>query len=65
MQSGASLARAIGPTIGGILLNNSLNKVDRFTVFRTYWTASAIMLIAFVAAIYVAKRMGQVETVVN
>ena len=29
LQSGASLARAIGPTIGGILLNNSLNKVDR------------------------------------
>lgn len=57
MQSGASLARAIGPTIGGILLNNSLNKIDRFTVFRTYWTASAIMLIAFVAAIYVARTM--------
>jgi MFS family permease len=59
MQSGASLARAIGPTIGGILLNNSLNKVDRFTVFRTYWTAAAIMLIAFVAAVYVARTMKE------
>jgi MFS transporter, DHA1 family, tetracycline resistance protein len=59
MQSGASLARAIGPTIGGVLLNNSLNKVDRFTVFRTYWAAAAIMLIAFVAAIYVARTMRE------
>ncbi len=56
MQSGAALARAIGPTIGGILLNNSVNKVDRFTVFRTYWVASAIMLVAFLAAVYL-KRM--------
>ncbi len=52
MQSGASLARAIGPTIGGILLNNAVNKVDRFSVFRTYWTASAIMFTAFLAAIW-------------
>lgn len=52
MQSGASLARAIGPTIGGILLNNAVNKVDRFSVFRTYWTAAAIMFTAFLAAIW-------------
>jgi DHA1 family tetracycline resistance protein-like MFS transporter len=57
MQSGASLARAIGPTIGGILLNNMMNKVDRFTVFRTYWTASAIMFVAFLAAFWVAKTL--------
>ncbi len=57
MQSGASLARAIGPTIGGVLLNNSLNKVDRFTVFRTYWAASAIMFVAFLAALYFARSV--------
>ena len=55
MQSGASLARAIGPTIGGVLLNNSVNRVDRFTVFRTFWTAAAIMFIAFLAAVYFAR----------
>ncbi|MFN0138859.1 MAG: MFS transporter [Pyrinomonadaceae bacterium] len=55
LQSGASLARAIGPTIGGVLLNNSLNQIDRFTIFRTYWAASAIMLIAFFVAIYAAR----------
>lgn len=65
MQSGASLARALGPTIGGILLNNSVNKVDRFTVFRTYWTAAAIMFTAFLAAIWfvrTAKRERRDET---
>ena len=57
LQSGASLARAIGPMIGGILLNNALDQIDQFTVFRTYWAASAIMFIAFLAAIYVARAM--------
>jgi len=52
MQSIASLARAIGPTIGGILLNNSLNAIDNFTISRTFWTASGIMFIAFLTAIY-------------
>jgi MFS transporter, DHA1 family, tetracycline resistance protein len=55
LQSGASLARAIGPTLGGVLLNNSLNQIDRFTIFRTYWAASGIMLIAFLVAIYAAR----------
>jgi len=52
MQSGASLARAIGPAIGGILLNNSLNHVDNFTIQRTFWTAAAIMVIAALIAVY-------------
>ncbi|HBR56347.1 MAG TPA: hypothetical protein DEA22_02565, partial [Blastocatellia bacterium] len=57
MQSGASLARAIGPMIGGILLNNQVNAVDNGTVFRTFWTAAAIMLFAFVTAIYAVRIM--------
>ncbi len=55
LQSGASLARAIGPALGGVLLNNSLDKVDSFTIQRTFWTASAIMIIAVFIAIYFAK----------
>lgn len=55
MQSGASLARAIGPGLGGFLLNNSLNAIDDFTVARTFWTASAIMFVAFLVSIYFAK----------
>ncbi len=52
MQSGASLARAIGPMIGGVLLNNAVNKLDEVTLYRTFWTASAIMLIALFTAVY-------------
>ena len=52
MQSGASLARAIGPMIGGVLLNNAVNRVDETTLYRTFWTASAIMLVALVASVY-------------
>ena len=55
LQSAASLARAVGPIIGGILLNNSLNKVDDYTVQRTFWAASGIMLISFFFAIYFAR----------
>ena len=55
MQSGASLARAIGPTVGGFLLNNAINKVDDATVTRTFWTASVVMFVAMGAAIYAVK----------
>jgi MFS family permease len=52
MQSGASLARAIGPAVGGVLLNNSLNHVDSSTILRTFWTAAGIMIIAALIAVY-------------
>jgi hypothetical protein len=65
LQSGASLARAIGPTLGGVLLNNSLNQIDRFTIFRTYWAASGIMLIAFFVAIYAARIVKNGVSVVK
>jgi DHA1 family tetracycline resistance protein-like MFS transporter len=63
MQSGASLARAIGPMIGGLLLNNALNAMDDFTLKRTFWTASAIMFVAFLVAIYFAKTYRAVNVV--
>ena len=52
MQSLASLARAIGPIIGGLLLNNAANQMDESTVYRTFWAASAIMVIALFVAVY-------------
>jgi DHA1 family tetracycline resistance protein-like MFS transporter len=55
LQSGASLARAIGPAIGGILLNNAINQVDDLSIQRTFFTASAIMLAAMFMAIYFTK----------
>ncbi|HQZ82418.1 MAG TPA: MFS transporter [Pyrinomonadaceae bacterium] len=56
MQSGASLARAIAPMAAGFLLNNAIGEVDDPTIQRTFWVASAIMLCAFLAAIYYLKR---------
>ncbi|MBA2735484.1 MAG: MFS transporter [Pyrinomonadaceae bacterium] len=63
LQSAASLARAVGPTVGGVLLNNSLNKIDDFTLYRTFWMASAIMFVAFLAAVYFTKNGGKEELV--
>ena len=57
MQSFASLARAIGPVFGGVLLNNAVNKLDDITLYRTFWTASVIMLTAFLTAIYTMRIM--------
>lgn len=55
LQSGASLARAIGPALGGVLLNNALNKVDDSTIQLTFWTAGMIMIVAVCIAIYFAN----------
>lgn len=54
LQSGSSLARAIGPALGGVLLNNAISQVDDFTVQRTFWTATAIMIVATLIAVYYA-----------
>lgn len=57
MQSGASLARVIGPLFCGFLLNNAMNQIDDSTLKRNYWVAAAIMFIALLVAIYyVAKQ---------
>ncbi len=58
MQSGASLARAIGPIIGGVLLNNAVNKIDNTTVTRTFFAASAIMCAALAVSIF-AMRLAR------
>ena len=59
MQSGASLARAIGPFIGGLLLNNAFNAIDDSSVARTFWAAAGIMLLAMVAALYLSNLLGE------
>jgi len=58
MQSGASLARVIGPVIGGLLLNNAANTIDDASLYLTFWTASAIMFVAFLVAIYFARSVA-------
>ena len=55
LQSAASLARAIGPAMTAFLLNDSITaNVTDFTLIRTFWTASAIMIVTLLIAIYSA-----------
>lgn len=56
MQSGASLARAIGPAAAGILMNTASGNMDDISVSRTYFSAAALMLITCVFSIYYLFR---------
>ena len=60
LQSAASLARVIGPLACGVLLNNAVGQVDDATLFRTFWTAAAIMFAAFLTSVYFGRvyRVG-------
>ncbi len=60
MQSAASLARVVGPLICGVLLNNTLNQVDDSTLKRTFFTASALMFVTLLIAIYYLRQPKQV-----
>ena len=61
IQSGASLARAVGPFLAAVLIDSAVphmgaDGVSHFmsnhSLFVTFWTASAIMLLAFLLAFY-------------
>ena len=62
-QSTASLARAVGPSLAAILISSSIAHLgadglphymsDR-SLFVTFWTAAAIMFVAFFLAFYLA-----------
>ncbi|HMJ07693.1 MAG TPA: MFS transporter [Pyrinomonadaceae bacterium] len=57
LQSAASLARVVGPLLCGFLLNNAVSQVDANSLMRTFWTATAIMCLALIFAVYyLAKR---------
>ncbi len=60
LQSAASLARAIGPAMTAFLLNDSITEnISDYSLFRTFWTASAIMLLSLVIAVYFALSHKQ------
>jgi len=63
MQSGASLARAVGPMIGGLLLSNAASRIDQTTLYRTFFAAAAIMFLAFLIALYSVRSIGKGVTV--
>jgi len=58
-QSTASLARAVGPFLAAVLINSSIahlgadgatHYMSDYSLFVTFWTAAAIMLLAFFLA---------------
>jgi DHA1 family tetracycline resistance protein-like MFS transporter len=60
-QSAASLARAVGPSLAAILINSTiahkgadgeLHYMSDYSLFVTFWTGAAIMLGAFIMALY-------------
>ena len=57
MQSAASLGRAIGPALSAFLLYSATapENISDFTLYQTFWTASAIMLITVIISLYFAK----------
>ncbi len=55
IQSGASLARAVGPLLAGVLLNNAVGDVDDHTLLVTFWTAAAIMMLGFLTAAFMLR----------
>ena len=61
LQSSASLARAIGPALTTVLLYSATapENIDDTSLFRTFWTAAAIMAAALIVAIYSLKKVNR------
>ena len=61
LQSAASLARAIGPALSAFLLYSAtaVNNISDYTLYRTFWTAAGIMVVAMLISIYFAKMPQQ------
>ncbi len=57
LQSAASLARAIGPALSAFLLYSATapGNLSDYTLYRTFWTAAAIMLVTVLISLYFAK----------
>ena len=70
-QSVASLARAIGPFLAAILIASPIahmgadgqpHYMSDYSLFVTFWTGAAIMLLAFLLAFYFSKTQIREET---
>ena len=64
MQSAASLARAVGPSLTALLIHSAtaylgadreLHHMSNHSLYVTFWTASAIMFAAFLLALYFSR----------
>jgi DHA1 family tetracycline resistance protein-like MFS transporter len=63
-QSAASLARVVGPTLSSFLIYSAVatlgadgktHHLSDHSLFATFWTAAAIMFIAFLISVYFAR----------
>lgn len=67
-QSAASLARAVGPILAAVLIASPIahagadgqpHFMSDHSLFVTFWTGAAIMLLAFLLAFYFSQRSSQ------
>ncbi len=67
-QSVASLGRAVGPFLAAVLINSSIahqgadgipHYMSDHSLFITFWTAAAIMVVAFLMAFYYGQKEAQ------
>jgi MFS family permease len=61
LQSVASLARIIGPALGGMLLERDLNNLAALYGRTPFWTGGAIMLLAAGLALTVSTPAADAE----
>lgn len=68
MQSVASLARAVGPSIAAFMIYSAVahagfdlhpQNMSDASILRTFWTAAAIQFVAFLLALYFARAYGK------
>ena len=58
LQSGASLTqRSVQSSAALYTLNNASNTMDDVSLNRTFWTAAAIMFVAFGVAVYICRTV--------
>jgi len=64
MQSVASLARAVGPSVAALIIysavahmgyDRQMQNMSDASILRTFWTAAAIQFVAFLLAVYFAR----------
>ena len=64
MQSVASLARAVGPTVAALIIysavahmgyDHQMQNMSDASILRTFWTAAAIQFVGFLLAVYFAR----------
>jgi DHA1 family tetracycline resistance protein-like MFS transporter len=68
MQSVASLARAVGPSLAAVLIYSAIahvgydgvpQKMSDASILRTFWTAAIIQVVGLLIALYFARAFGK------